>query len=84
MAVIGTSAGELFAYTARDNMAIGKDAAHESEVTAMDTGSVSATGAKIVASASRTDLIVHEVLIKDANLLPIAKVCAKYTSLDLP
>ena len=71
--VIGTSSGEVFAYTARDDLAVGKDLAHSSSVSAMDAGSVASTGAKIVASVSKTDIVVHEIVIKDAGLVPLAK-----------
>ena len=35
---------------------------------------MAATGAKIVASTSKSDLAVHEVMIKNAAIIPIAIV----------
>ena len=40
----------------------------------MDSGHVPATGAKIVASASRGHLVIHDLVIKTAELIPLAKV----------
>jgi len=51
--VVGTDSGEIFAHTARDSTAVGKDHPHASAVTAMDSGHVPATGAKLVVSASK-------------------------------
>ena len=74
LAVVGTETGEIFAHTARDSTAIGKDHPHASAVTAMDSGHVPATGAKLIASASRGHLVINELIIKTAELIPLAKV----------
>ena len=41
-----------------------------------DAGHVSATNAKVVAAASKGHLSVHDVIIKTAELVPLAKVRA--------
>ena len=81
--MVGTEAGEVFAHTARDNTAIGKDHPHTSAVTAMDSGHVAATSAKIVASASRGCLVIHEIVIKTAELILLAKVRPYHSPFDL-
>ncbi|GAX73893.1 hypothetical protein CEUSTIGMA_g1343.t1 [Chlamydomonas eustigma] len=73
LAVVGTDTGEVYAHTARDNTAIGHDHPHESAVTAMDSGDVAATSAKVVVSASKGHLVVHDLTIKTAELMPLAK-----------
>ena len=74
LVVVGTDIGEVCAHTARDNTAVGKDHPHASAVTAMDSGHVAATGAKLIASASRGHLVIHDLIIKTAELVPLAKV----------
>lgn len=72
--MVGTDAGEIFAHTARDGTIIGKDHPHSSAVTAMDSGHIPATGAKLVASASKGHIAINELVIKTAELIPLAKV----------
>ena len=74
LVVVGTDIGEVCAHTARDNTAVGKDHPHASAVTAMDSGHVAATGAKLIASASRGHLVIHDLIIKTAELVPLTKV----------
>ncbi|KAF5831259.1 hypothetical protein DUNSADRAFT_13366 [Dunaliella salina] len=74
MAVVGTTEGTLFAHTARDPLQIGKHQAHTSAITAMDVGHIAATGAKVIASASAEQLIIHDVVIKTSELRLLAQV----------
>lgn len=48
-----------------------------------DSGNVAATGAKLIASASKGHLVVHDVMIKTAELLMLAKVCPGLGQLGL-
>jgi len=74
MAVVGTTKGELCAHTARDPLQVGRHKAHETCVSALDIGHVAATGTKVVLSASRGTLAVHEVVIRTSDLRALAAV----------
>eukprot|EP00798_Chlamydomonas_sp_ICE-L_P013474 gene13474-19334_t len=74
LAVSGLSNGGLVGFSARDNTLQGTDNnCHTSAISAMDSGHVSATSSKVVVSASAGNLSVHDVIIKTAELITLAK-----------